>query len=74
MSYPNLCWLACYVCGKPIGTDDRLHRVSSEIALDSNGFGAVEACHLDCDLGRLTEVESEAPLVDLGVPLEDEPK
>lgn len=52
----DLCFLACYVCGQPIGTEPRLHR-RGEISLDANGFGAVEACHVDCDLGRLTEME-----------------
>lgn len=68
----DACYLLCYVCGKPIGTEHRLHRVASEISLDSNGLGAVEACHVSCDLGRLTELET--PLVDLGVPLEDKPE
>jgi hypothetical protein len=63
----NLCFLACYLCGKPIGSDERIERGS----LDSNGLGAIEACHKDCDLARLTELE--AGLVDLGVPLEDVP-
>lgn len=53
----DLCWLACYVCGKPIGTEPRLHR-RGEISLDVNGFGAVEAVHVHCDLDRLTEVEA----------------
>jgi hypothetical protein len=66
----DLCFLACYICGKPIGFEPRLHRITHE--LDANGFGAVEACHADCDLARLTELD--APLVDLGVPLEDDPK
>lgn len=52
----DLCFLACYVCGKPVGAEPRLHR-TGELSLDENGFGAVEACHVTCDLERLTELE-----------------
>ena len=62
--------MSCYICGKPIGGDERLERWTHKP--DSNGLGVIEACHADCDLARLTELET--PLVDLGVPLEDEPK
>lgn len=65
-----MCWLACYICGKPIGTAERIERYTH--LPDANGLGAVEACHTDCDLARLTELE--AGLVDLGVPLEDCPE
>ena len=66
----GVCYLACYICGKPIGVDERIERWTHKP--DSNGLGVIEACDADCDLARLTELET--PLVDLGVPLEDEPK
>ena len=63
-------YLLCYICGNKIGDADRIERLTR--LPDSNGLGAVEACHEHCDRERLTELQ--APLVDLGVPLKDEPK
>lgn len=63
-------YLQCYLCGNAVGTWPRIERKTSEP--DANGLGVIEACHEACDRDRLTELE--APLVDLGVPLEDEPK
>ena len=50
----GVCYLACYICGKPIGGDERLERFTSRP--DSNGLGVIEACHEHCDRERLTEL------------------
>ena len=68
----NRCYLACYVCGKPIGNEPYLMRGN----VDENGLGAVEACHQDenCSMGLLAEPELEGSLVDPNVPLHDVPE
>ena len=53
----GVCYLACYICGKPIGGDERLERWTHKP--DSNGLGVIEACHEHCDRERLTELEAD---------------
>lgn len=64
------CYLACYICGEPIGNGECIERFTAKP--DVNGLGVVEACHVHCDLDRLTELD--ATLVNLDVPLKDVPK